>query len=41
MAHGLVGIFRDRREEASSCVTIDLEELEAAEAEGEGEEDEA
>jgi structural maintenance of chromosome 1 len=27
MAHGLVGIFRDRREEASSCVTIDLEAL--------------
>ena len=27
-AHGLVGIYRDRREEASSCVTIDLERLE-------------
>ena len=26
-AHGLVGIYRDRREEASACATIDLEKL--------------
>ena len=35
MAHGLVGIYRDRREEASSCITIDLEALNVT---GEGEE---
>ena len=28
-AHGLVGVFRDRREEASNCATLDLEALDA------------
>ena len=35
-AHGLVGIYRDRREEASSCVTIDLEALDVEEDDGAG-----
>ena len=26
-AHGLVGIYRDRREECSACCTFDLEAL--------------
>ncbi len=32
-AHGLVGIYRDRREEASSSVTIDLESIMEEQAE--------
>ena len=40
MAHGLVGIYRDRREEASACVTIDLEALDVTDDADEEEEDE-
>ena len=37
-AHSLVGIYRDRREEASACVTLDLEALEQEPA-GDGEDE--
>jgi structural maintenance of chromosome 1 len=39
LAHGLVGIYRDRREEASACVTIDLEHLEVTDVDNNAAED--
>ena len=40
-AHGLVGIYRDRREEASNSVTLDLEAIDVSDAPAEQAEDEA
>ena len=39
-ANGLVGIYRDRREEASACATIDLEKLTVEDVTEEAEDDE-
>ena len=39
-ANGLVGIYRDRREEASACATIDLEKLTVEDVPEEAEDDE-
>ena len=43
MAGGLCGVYRDRREEASCCATIDLDKLtlEPSSDEAQGEEGEA
>ena len=36
--NGLVGVFRNRREEASDCVTLDLDALDVTEADDDEEE---